>query len=639
LLLAVDRTLHGNSPFAPIWLGLSTWLVLVSGAIDAAGQVLLGSGLYAVWCLAQYIKGKWMTLQVARRVLFLTLGWAFGFALAAPYLLPVLEYSRTGARMERRAAGSEERPPVGLNALPQLVLPDMYGTMETGSLRYAPDNQAESSASGYIGLIATLVIAPLAFCNRRQMRRNVFWLLLLLFSLSWCLDIPFFTEILRLPGINMLSHNRMVFLGAFALLMLAAEGLNVLASELATWRPWMWLPAGLVAALGLWCGFRTSRLPPPIQTTVASIVQGGQLARGPDLDQATQIRASYVRFYAAAGIWGGIGFLGWITLRARPRFQTALVPILGSFLVVELLYFSHGRNDQHEPALYYPEVPVLKQLANSSPGRIMGYGCLPPVLSAVCGLRDIRGYDAIDPARIVQLLVKAADPKSPKLQYALTQLTKPVMTITSEGTAQLMPVLNMLSVRYVIFRGPVLPTAKPKIQGPDYWVLENPAALSRVFVPRRAEVVTNDVARLEKLSSEQFDPLEVVYLETGAALPEGCKGTAEIVDEIPTRVRVSVRMETAGMVVLSDRWDKGWHAHLNGKEVPILRANHAVRGVVVPPGNAQLEFRYNPTSFALGVCFAALSALMMLAWVGFVSWRRWNVAAVRSVAGIDAVPA
>ena len=49
-----------------------------------------------------------------KAALGLAVGWGLGFLLAAPYILPVLEYTHTGARMARRSAGEEERPPVGL---------------------------------------------------------------------------------------------------------------------------------------------------------------------------------------------------------------------------------------------------------------------------------------------------------------------------------------------------------------------------------------------------------------------------------------------------------------------------------------------------------------------------------------------
>jgi len=38
------------------------------------------------------------------------LGWGLGFLLAAPHLLPLLEYAQTGSRMIHRNAGIEERP-------------------------------------------------------------------------------------------------------------------------------------------------------------------------------------------------------------------------------------------------------------------------------------------------------------------------------------------------------------------------------------------------------------------------------------------------------------------------------------------------------------------------------------------------
>jgi uncharacterized membrane protein YfhO len=81
-------------------------------------------------------------------------------------------------------------------------------------------------------------------------------------------------------------------------------------------------------------------------------------------------------------------------------------------------------------------------------------------------------------------------------------------------------------------------------------------------------------------------------------------------------------METPGLVVLADLWDKGWQATLNGQRVPILRTNHAIRGVVVPAGAGMLEFRYAPASFAWGLWLAGLAAVALLAWLGIALRRR-----------------
>ncbi len=90
--------------------------------------------------------------------------------------------------------------------------------------------------------------------------------------------------------------------------------------------------------------------------------------------------------------------------------------------------------------------------------------------------------------------------------------------------------------------------------------MTNANALPRVYVPWRVETVEDDQERLEKMADLGFDPRHVAYVETPLDLPSHCEGTAKIVGEIPTRVTVSLDMETPGLVVLADLWDKGWKA-------------------------------------------------------------------------------
>ena len=101
LLSAVQWTVRGNR-IAPVGLALATGLALVSGHIDVAALVLLVSGLFALWCL---LGGSWTAVfsgSMGKVVLALIAGWGLGFLLAAPNILPVMEYARTGARMVER---------------------------------------------------------------------------------------------------------------------------------------------------------------------------------------------------------------------------------------------------------------------------------------------------------------------------------------------------------------------------------------------------------------------------------------------------------------------------------------------------------------------------------------------------------
>ena len=152
------------------------------------------------------------------------------------------------------------------------------------------------------------------------------------------------------------------------------------------------------------------------------------------------------------------------------------------------------------------------------------------------------------------------------------------------------------------------------MQGPDYWVLVNSNALERAFIPQRVECLPDKNSRLSRLSSDEFNPREVAFVESPLDLSAPCQGKAQILEEIPTRVTVAMRMETPGLLVLADRWDTGWKAYLNGKRVSILRTNHAVRGVVVPAGEGTVQFRYEPASFTWGLRLCAGAVLVLLGW-------------------------
>ena len=87
-------------------------------------------------------------------------------------------------------------------------------------------------------------------------------------------------------------------------------------------------------------------------------------------------------------------------------------------------------------------------------------------------------------------------------------------------------------------------------------------------------------------------------------------------------------MDTAGMVVLADLWDKGWRATLDGHGAKILMVNHAIRGVIAPAGKHQIVFRYEPDSAKIGRIVSGLSLALTLAWLtGILTWQKQRVTA------------
>jgi hypothetical protein len=314
---------------------------------------------------------------------------------------------------------------------------------------------------------------------------------------------------------------------------------------------------------------------------------------------------------------GALVFWTWLWLkRTFPRW---IVPALGIVLAAELLLFGYGRTAQCDPRLYYPAVPALDRIAQSPPGRVLPYGCLPANLLQTKELLDVRGYDGVDPARLVDLMDIAAAPNTIKLDYAAVQSFTPrILSMALPDTVRLPPVLDLLGVRYLVYANSTAPAGAPmSARTTDYFVLVNPAALPRIFVPLAVEMESDYQARIAKLSSAGFDPRETAYVEEAIDLPTLTKGEAKIEHENPQRITVRAKMQTPGLIVLSDRWDKGWQAILNGKSVPILHVDHAIRGVVAPAGESTIVFRYAPRSLMIGLGAASIALVVLLALIVF----------------------
>src|SRR6185503_11586216 len=175
---------------------------------------------------------------------------------------------------------------------------------------------------------------------------------------------------------------------------------------------------------------------------------------------------------------------------------------------------------------------------NSAPGRIMGYGCLPATLSEMANLNDVRGHDAVEPARMVELITMASDGVALMPRYATTMQVAPKAIIAPSGEFRLSPIMEMLGLRYVVLRGSPPTNAAPDFRGIDYWIMRNPGAMERVFIPRKVELVADAKTRLEKIGAQSFNPREIAYVETAVTLPETCIGKATVREQIPARVTI-----------------------------------------------------------------------------------------------------
>ena len=144
-------------------------------------------------------------------------------------------------------------------------------------------------------------------------------------------------------------------------------------------------------------------------------------------------------------------------------------------------------------------------------------------------------------------------------------------------------------------------------------------ALPRAFLVGRVEAVDSLDAALERMKRPDFDParLAVVQPSTDAVADwtanvsiDGA-GDASITHYSASSVEIRVQANAAAFLVLCDVHYPGWHAYVDGRREEVVVTNGVFRGVPVPAGGHDVEFRFEPAAFRIGVA-TALAALILL---------------------------
>jgi hypothetical protein len=314
--------------------------------------------------------------------------------------------------------------------------------------------------------------------------------------------------------------------------------------------------------------------------------------------------------YLKALVLCGISVAAWLYVWSRKPLRPWLVVLFIGLVLAEYLSFALIMTPQRDAKLYYPERPMFAWLRNLS-GRVLGMHTFPPNLLAMHDLRDIRGHDGIDSARMVEVLELVSDGKSKSLSHARLFRYAPSYGYDHFDQIRLPGVLNMLNVRWLIFCGSDKPIARPRFEDGDCGVFENVAALPRAYIPRKVLPAPGTHAALAYMRSPMFDPAENSYVDGPTVLADNAAGNAQVLNENPHRVEILATLERPGVVVLADAWFPGWRVEINGQPAELLRINHVLRGVAAPKGASRINFYYRPFSFSLGVWLSGIATLVL----------------------------
>lgn len=229
--------------------------------------------------------------------------------------------------------------------------------------------------------------------------------------------------------------------------------------------------------------------------------------------------------------------------------------------------------------------------------------------SVLFGLNEIQGYS---PVQLVPY-------------WKLVRKVNPIPIFYNSATFQRAPpsLLRLFAVGWII-----QPAGQAPLPGTSFATRQGTWRLYRVNTPQPMASfvgrwrITSPQKALDQVVSPGFDPATEAILQarpTGATRatgpPRPPAATASYHQLGPAQAEVKVT-SNGGLVVVRIPYDRGWHATLDGRPVPVQPADYVMQAVAVPAGTHTIVLSYSDPSLKQGIVVSLIGWLIMLgAWL------------------------
>ena len=580
-------------------LGLTVGIQLLGGHVEIAFLVAVAVTLFFLFRLIEYRKD--------RRALLLRLktfvgGYILGFFLACVLLLPFLEFLSQSATWQVR---SDKNP----FFLPFIGLISMILSNFFINPEWPMDISAYHAFSFYAG-ICPLILSLVSLACLRQ-RMTFFFAGLSLFSLLIVFRVPpFFSLLTSLPLFKQTPNFYMVLFHILSIGLLGGMGLDLMMATEKDAALCGRLKKLLISTSFILPLLATGLILLVMKTSFLSpVINGVESLSAPALGRILhQIGSSLARstFF--------VGFTFILLAACLVCWQKRLLGTLAIVITfVDLFLAGEGWNPAIPVRWAQPLIPPAISFLQKDKEiyRVAGIGSvMPPNTASFCGLQDIRGYDVPVTDRYYTFFQNALKGKAEWWIYDLPEL--------SDGSLDFFGLMN---VKYILS---IEPLSHPLtlVYDKEVKIYENPKVFPRCFLAHEMEIVRDGRVALERVLALGSELKRVAVIEgsfpkfsEALSLTEREKAMQErvqIVKYTARQVKVDVETSSPGFLILGDTYFPGWKAYVDGKRVPIYRADYLLKAVAVERGNHQVVFLYQPLSFRIGLGLTLLSIVIIL---------------------------
>jgi hypothetical protein len=198
---------------------------------------------------------------------------------------------------------------------------------------------------------------------------------------------------------------------------------------------------------------------------------------------------------------------------------------------------------------------------------------------------------------------------------------------------------DILNVKYLVFSNEQYAKEQSQLNGKfvpvfqspggQQLVLENREVLPKAWLVPSAVKVDTPEQILQMLQSAIFKPAQTALVESPPPIKldqpfAGSLGDVRVERYEGEHIEVTATTKANSLLVLGDKFYKGWKATVDGVETTIYPVDYILRGVYLTPGTHKIEFRFDPLPFKIGKWLTLSSFAFFAVMLGreIRYWRR-----------------
>ncbi len=551
--------------------------------------------LYVLAAVIAYILFVMLSTKRWKPGIFLFVFVALGVLIASPQILLTIDAYTASTRSTSFVKGEV----IPWKYLITLFSPDFYGNPVTRNDWFG--HYAEWAS--YVGIIP-LILSVWAIT--KKLRGYIrFFAVLGCFSIFLAYPTPLNDLLysLKLPAISTSAASRIIILFSFSLAALSAFGLDELVTawkgkNIKSFMPFI-LGWGIFLTI-LWIIVLLIK-PFPLEKLV---IAKRNLLLPTALTMTTLIVIS----------------LGYIK---KFKFYVVLIVFLLGFGMFDSYRYASKWMPFDKKEYIYPQEKFISFLQEKI-GYDRAFGNVYGEFGMTFQIPLIDGYDAMYQGRYGEFINSIAN-------GVVSPGDRSVVSFNKYGRYK-DSALQLLGVRYIIYRlsdgkhSWVFPvwqyeekSMKSIYKDDQYEIYEYLDVYPRVFLASSYEVVNDPQKIINRLFTPSFDRKNSLILEKDPDIqPASGSGIAKITKYSANAITIETRSDVNKLLFLSDVYDKGWEAKIDGKKIPVYRADYDFRAIAVPSGVHTIEYRYHPFKFRVGVILSGatiVAGLCICLWI------------------------